>query len=62
MFKDYDQQIQYHIGKAKVMADALNRKEQHNLNIVIIIQLSLLSEFEDSNVQIVSIGKQMFNC
>jgi len=44
------------------MADALNRKEQHNLNIVIIIQLSLLSEFEDSNVQIVSIGKQMFNC
>jgi len=53
------------------MADALSRKAQHSLNIVVITQLSLLTELEDSNVQIVSFRQTnvqllalyfLFNC
>ena len=54
---DYDLQIYYHPGKTKVVADALSKKAQVSLNIVVIIQLSLIREFEDFNVQVVSHGQ-----
>ena len=37
LLKDYDLQIQYHLGKANVVADALSKKAQHSRNIVVII-------------------------
>jgi len=38
------------------MADALSRKAQYSLNIVLITQLNLLRELEDLGVQLVSHG------
>ena len=57
LLKDYDLQIQYHPGKANVLADALSRKVQHSPNTVVITQLSLLKEHEDLGIQLVSHGQ-----
>jgi len=45
LFKDYDMQIQYHLEKINVMADALSRKRQHGLK-----------GFENLGVHLVSHG------
>jgi len=57
LLKDYDLQIQYHPGKANVVAYALTRKAQHNPTTVVITQLSLLRELEDLRIQLVSHGQ-----
>jgi len=61
LLKDYDLHIQYHPLKANVVADALSRKVQHNSKTVVITQFSLLRELEDLGIQLVFMGKQMFN-
>jgi len=57
LLKDYDLQIQYHPGKANVVADALSKKAQHSSNTVVITQLNLLRELEDFRIQLVSHGQ-----
>jgi len=57
LLKDYDLQIQYHPGNANDVADALSRKTQHNLNIIVITQLNLLRELEDLGIQLVPHGQ-----
>jgi len=57
LLKDYDLQIQYHPGKANVVADALSRNAQHSLNTVVITPLNLLRELEDFGIQLVSHGQ-----
>lgn len=44
MMKDYDLDIQYHTGKANVVADALSRKSQMNLALMITSEPCLLEE------------------
>jgi len=53
LLKDYDLHIQYHLGKANVIADALSWKTQHSSNIVMITQLSLWRELENLGIQLV---------
>jgi len=43
--------------KAEVTVDALSIKLSHRLTGIVITQLGLLTELEDSNVQLVSHGK-----
>jgi len=57
LLKDSDLHIQYHPGKANVIADALSRKAQHSLSTVVITQLSLLRELKDLRIQLVSHGQ-----
>ena len=57
LLKDYGLQIQYHLGKENVVADALSRKVQHSQSTMVITQLSLLREFEDLGIQLVSDGQ-----
>ena len=58
MLKDYDFQIQYHPEKVNVVVDVLSRTAQHSSNTVVITQLSLLREFEDLGIQLVSHGEE----
>ena len=57
LLKDYDLQIQYHLGKANVVADALSKKVQHSPNTVAITQLSLLKELDYLGIQLLSHGQ-----
>ena len=57
LVKDYDLQVRCHPGKENVGADALSRKMQNSLNIVVIIQIFLPKELESMGIQLVSHGK-----
>jgi hypothetical protein len=53
LMKDYNLEIQYHPGKAKVVADALSRKGQVNITTHLMSQ-ELCSEMEHLNVGILN--------
>jgi len=54
LLKDYDLQLQYHLGKANIVADALSRKMQHSFYNIMITQMTLLKELENMGVQLVT--------
>jgi hypothetical protein len=50
LIKDYDLDIQYHPGKANLVADALSQKEQANMALTFQLPEELMKEFERLNL------------
>jgi hypothetical protein len=57
LIKDYDVEINYHLGKANVVADALSRKTYFNNLMVKEEQFALHEEIEKLRIEIVDHGK-----
>ena len=55
LIKDYDLDIQYHEGKANVVADALSRKAQHGVNSLVVAD-ELCRDMERLSLEIVKEG------
>ncbi|CAA0827948.1 Uncharacterized mitochondrial protein AtMg00860, partial [Striga hermonthica] len=53
LVKDYDCSIQYHPGKANVVADAISRKVRGDLTYVVTQQSPLIQEFARMQIQVV---------
>ena len=49
--KDYDFELQYHPGKANVVADALSRKSIH-ASMMMVKELDLIESFKDLNLAV----------
>ena len=56
LVKDYDCVINYHPGKANVVADALSRKSTQNTAVLALTQKSELIELQKMDVEIVQQG------
>jgi hypothetical protein len=50
LIKDYDRDIQYHLGKANLVADALSRKGQANMALAFQLPEGLMKEFQKLNL------------
>jgi len=57
LLKDYNLEIHYHLGKAKVVADALNRRKRHGLNTIVITQPHILRALKHLAIELVSHGQ-----
>ena len=56
LVKDYDCVINYHPGKANVVADALSRKSFSSVSTTVLVQKPLLQDMQRLELEIVSKG------
>ncbi|XP_056690221.1 uncharacterized protein [Spinacia oleracea] len=56
LIKDYDLDIQYHEGKANVVADALIRKSSHSVN-ALVMEDQLCIDFQKMNLEVLEHGE-----
>ena len=56
LLKDYDFELQYHLGKANVVADTLSMKTVHVAHLMI-KELELLESFRDMKLQVELVPK-----
>ena len=56
--KGYDINIQYHLGKTNVVADALSQKMQHTLNVILVTQSAIQNDLRKLEVEIIFWGKR----
>jgi hypothetical protein len=54
LIKDYDLEINYHPGKANVVADALSRRSRVSQLVVYSMPFELCEEFEKLNFRIIA--------
>ena len=52
-FEDYDVELQYHLGKANAMADALSRKSRGSLAYLSIREWKTLGQIREFEVELV---------
>ena len=52
LIKDYDCTIEYHLGKANVVADTLSRKPTATLASIKTVQLPLVKELKELNAEL----------
>ena len=60
MIKDYDCSINYHPGKANVVADALSRKSSDFLAALLTTQKEIIKDLEMMEIEIVMGNSQVF--
>jgi len=57
LIKDYDCTIEYHQGKANVVADALSRKSRGGMSSLNAVEVTMLKEFKSSAASLKVIDK-----
>ena len=57
LIKDYDCTIEYHQGKANVVADALRRKSRGGMSSLNVVEVTMLKEFKSSVASLKVIDK-----
>jgi hypothetical protein len=59
LIKDYDMKIQYHPRKANLVAEALSRKGQTNMELAFQLLKELMKEFEKLNLGMVAHTREL---
>ena len=62
LLKDYDFTIEYYLGKANMVANALSKKSSGNLSYIHTVRIPLLLELRALNVELTQGEKRSITC